>query len=212
MFWCGMEQIKFLEETLGKNKGFFCFYGESATGKTTAMKMGCIKKILEDKKVLFIDAERGFSIDRFAQLAGENYEDLLKNLFILKVKSFKDQQVKINNLAKLIESEKISLVVVDTISYYYRTLFRSKPDLARLMLKSQLRTLKEISKKILVLMTNQVYSKIDGDGVNAISGKTIEDYCDGVVRLERDPRKIFFEKPNEPEERFMISEVGIFQV
>lgn len=206
-----MDRIKFLEDIFERENGFLCFYGEAATGKTTLMKLGCIKKLEKGKKVLFIDTENSFSVDRFKQLAGKDYENLLKNLMIFRIKSFKDQQLKINNLRKFLKSEKICLVAVDTISYYYRTLFRSKPDLAKLMMKSQLKILKDISKDILILITNQVYGDINKNRVEAISGKTIGEYCDNIIRLEKSPREIIFEKPEGKKILFKIVEEGIVE-
>lgn len=190
-----MGQIGALEGVYSKNKGFSCFYGESASGKTTMVKIGCIKK-LESQKVLYLDTENGFSIERFKQIAGKNYEELLKKLLIFKIKSFKDQQLKINNLDRLISEEDISLVIIDTISYYYRTLKASKPTLARSMMISQLRTLKEISKKIPVLITSQVYSDLNDNKIKSIAAGLISNFCDVIIKLEKNPRKIIFNSPN----------------
>ena len=58
-----------------------CIYGPAASGKTTLALMACVEAAKEGKKVLFIDTEEGFSVDRFKQISGDVY--LLKNIIIL---------------------------------------------------------------------------------------------------------------------------------
>nr|MBI4156193.1 hypothetical protein [Candidatus Woesearchaeota archaeon] len=193
---------------MSSNRLYF-LYGEAASGKTTIIKIACIDQIKRGKRVLFIDAERGFSIDRFKQLAGENYKDYLKNLLLIKVNSFKDQQIKIKNLEDFIKKQDISLVALDTMSYYYRTLFKSKPDLAKAMLISQLKILKNLSKKMPVLITSQVYKDIKKNKIRAVAYDLINNYPDRVIRLEKNPRMFIMEKPKDEKITFDIVDQGI---
>ena len=197
----------FLEDM--SSKGLYFLYGEAASGKTTIIKIACIDKIKKGKRVLFIDAEKGFSIDRFKQLAGDNYKDYLKNLLLIKVNSFKDQQIKIKNLEDFIKKQDISLIALDTISYYYRTLFKSKPDLAKAMLISQLKILKAISKKIPVLITSQVYEDIKKNKIKAVAYDLIDNYPDVIIRLEKNPRTFIKERPKSEKVTFEIVDQGI---
>lgn len=189
--------------------GLYFLYGEAASGKTTIIKIACIDRIKKGKRVLFIDAEKGFSIDRFKQLAGDNYKDYLKNLLLIKVNSFKDQQIKIKSLEDFIKKQDISLIALDTISYYYRTLFKSKPDLAKAMLISQLKILKTISKNIPVLITSQVYKDIKKNKIRAVAYDIIDKYLDVIIRLEKNPRIFIREKPKGEKITFKIVDQGI---
>ena len=197
---------------LQKHLFSFILWGPPGSGKTTIMKMGGILRLKNNQKVLFMDTENGFSIERFKQIAGENYEDLLKNLLIFRIKSFKDQQVKINQLSKFLEIEKISLIILDTLNYYFRTLLKSKPDLAKSMMRSQLRTLSNISKNIPVMVTSQVYQDLKDNKFKAFGERTINSYSDNIVRLEKEPRKIIIEKPVLEENMFKIVDEGIIKI
>ena len=53
-------------------------YGSAGTGKTTLCVMSTIKCALDGKKVIFVDTEGGFSIERLKQLTPE-YEKVLDN-------------------------------------------------------------------------------------------------------------------------------------
>jgi DNA repair protein RadB len=117
-------------------------------------------------KVLFIDSEGGFSVERIKQLAPDNYQNVLKNILLLKPTNFEEQREvfkKINNYLK----NEVTLIVVDGITILYRLDFSSAREKSREeMLKvsgelaGQMRTLAEISRKknIPVIITNQVYN------------------------------------------------------
>jgi (p)ppGpp synthase/HD superfamily hydrolase len=59
-------------------------YGASGTGKTNFCLLAAVSQAKKGNKVLFIDTEGGFSVDRVKQLVGEEYESVLKNIFLLK--------------------------------------------------------------------------------------------------------------------------------
>ena len=53
-------------------------YGPAGSGKTNFCMLACVSQAKKANKVIFIDTEGGFSIDRFKQIAGEDYENVLK--------------------------------------------------------------------------------------------------------------------------------------
>ena len=85
-------------------------YGESATGKTTLAKLAAIEGAKEGK-VIYLDIEDSFNVNRFIQLAGKEAPTLLENIMVLKVKNFEDQ------LDKILEKMEDSDVFIDVNKY-----------------------------------------------------------------------------------------------
>lgn len=189
---------------------FGCFtvlYGPASSGKTTLCLLAAIEQAKNKKKVIFIDTENSFPVERFKQLS-DNME-ILDFIIIIKANNFKSQQEKIKFLLELIKKNKISLVIIDTIGCHYRRLLKHNHELANAMLKSQLNILKSIAKYIPVLITNQVYSDLKGD-FNIVSGNLIKNYAPLLIKLQKNPRKLILE--NEKKEfLFEIRNEGIFK-
>jgi DNA repair protein RadB len=202
---------KDLDEFLGGyGDHISALYGKAATGKTTCCMLATINLLKQDKKVIYLDVENSFSLDRLKQLAKEDYQKYLDNLFLLKIKNFKEQGIKIKELKSLTEKGNFSLVVVDTIGMYYRRMVKSHRDLANNMLNSQLRNLKELN--IPILITNQVYSNIDLDEKMMIGHNIVERYCSCLIELDKNiKRKIKLIKPNKKEMYCEIKDDGIFK-
>ncbi|MDO8555634.1 MAG: AAA family ATPase [Nanoarchaeota archaeon] len=197
-----------LYKTLNSTNNLTCIYGKAGSGKTTIAMQTARDYAQEGKKTIFIDSEGGFSTERFKQLAGKNYEQLLEYIFVFTIKGFKDQQEKIKQLETLIKQGKFSLVIVDTLTTYYRRLVNSEPELANGMLNSQLRILKALSKTIPVIITGQVYSTME-TGIRPTGGKIIEEPSDQLIHLEKEPRIIRTLKPEKKELPFTIKDEGI---
>jgi len=143
-------------------------YGPAGCGKTNLCMLATVAQTQKSNKVIFIDTEGGFSVERFRQIAGENYEECLKNVLLLKPTNFEEQKKDFVNLLKEMKStSNIGLIVVDGMTMLYRLeLGQAQEDkdeekrmLANKELARQLRTLAEISRKknIPILVTNQVY-------------------------------------------------------
>ncbi len=143
-------------------------YGPAGSGKTNFCVLAAVSQAKKDNKVIFMDTEGGFSIDRFKQIAGEEYESALKNILIMKPTNFQEQKKEFNSLLKEISKDsQIGLIIVDGMTMLYRLEIgeasKEKDDLQIKIinkeLANQLRTLAEISRKrnIPVIITNQVY-------------------------------------------------------
>jgi DNA repair protein RadB len=152
------------------------FYGSGGSGKSNFCMMVCVSVARAGGKVVFIDTEGGFSIDRFKQIhRGETNEvkDSLGCIFLLKPVDFKEQEKAFDSLSKYLKKEDVSLVVVDSIAMLYRLELGAAIDsgdsekirFVNRKLASQLRALNEIArkKKIPVIVTNQVYSNFSKD-------------------------------------------------
>jgi DNA repair protein RadB len=137
-------------------------YGPAGSGKTNLCVLASVSQAKKGNKVIFIDTEGGFSVDRFKQISGE--EDSLSNLLILKPTNFEEQKKSFDTLLKTIKSNtNVSLIVVDSMTMLYRLELSEKKDNNIKELNSelsrQLRTLSEIArnKQVPIIITNQVY-------------------------------------------------------
>jgi len=199
---------EFLDEFLkGYRNEVHCIYGEGATGKTTICIQVSANLAKLGKKVLYIDTENGFSTERFKQIAGPKYLDLLDNIFILKVKDFRDQYYKVKNLVEL---SNFDFLIIDTVGFYYRKEVKLDKYKSNNMLKHHFDHLYKISKKgVPVIVANQVYARIDSTVPAPVGGNIIVPNCDVLIRLEKDPRKIILMKPYEDFKYFKIDDSGI---
>ncbi len=196
-----------LNKFLGKyGDNITCVYGEAGTGKTTLCLLAAIEQAGSSKKVLFLDAEKNFSTERFEQLLQGRDKKCIEEILLLKIKNFNLQHTQIKNLENI---KNVSLIIVDSITHYYRRLYRREPEVARAMLSKQLSVLNTISEKgIPIIITSQVYSDMKNEVVSL--GRTLFDrLSERIIRLEKKPRKIIVEKPARKEAYFEIVNEGI---
>ena len=151
-------------------------YGPAGSGKTCTCILAAISVIRSGKKVIFIDTEGGFSVERLKQIAPE-YEKILESMIFFKPVVFDEQRDAFEKLKNLV-NDKIGLVIVDTISMLYRAELGKGVDVYKINkeLGVQLNYLSEIArnKNIPVIVTNQVYSNFDINGkVNVVGGDMI---------------------------------------
>ena len=147
-------------------------YGGSGTGKTNFCLLAAVSQAKKGNKVVFIDTEGGFSVERVRQLVSEiEVKKVLENILLLKPTNFTEQKKAFEELLKYLKNE-VSLIVVDGMTILYRLDFadaREKNDEEMHKINSelarQIKTLAEISRKrdIPVLITNQVYRWEDAD-------------------------------------------------
>lgn len=167
-------------------------YGPASTGKTTFCLLATIQQVKNGKKVVFIDSEGGFSLDRLRQLLNddrEKEEQLLKNIFILRPTTFHEQHKTIERLNNMI-NEHIGLIIVDTIGMLYRVEYSKKQSIKEVnnMLSLQINLLTEIARKhhIPVMLTNQVYSDFDvRDAIKIVGGDILTYASKCMIELKK---------------------------
>ena len=176
---------------------FTLIYGEPATGKTTLALIATQGQIKHNKKVIYIDTENGFSLERLKQLNPELKD--FNNIITLKPKNFKEQEKLILNLPK----KNVSLIIIDTIGNYYRK--EKKPEANESLIK-QLTKLKEINNNnIPILLINQVYTNLEGETI-PVSNNIITNFSKNIIKLEKEPRII---KHKKNKLQFQITDKGI---
>lgn len=208
-------------------------YGTAGSGKTNFVILAAVSQAKKAKKIIFIDTEGGFSVERVKQLAGENYQDILKNIILLKPTSFEEQEKAFFSLLKEIKSNEISLIVVDGMTMLYRLAMaeaREKKNFDEIReinskLAKQLRILAEIArnKNIPILITNQVYGEFQSEddfksgkekNYSMVGGDLLKYWSKCLIELknERGKRKLILRKHRslpEKEMEFIIVNDGI---
>ena len=173
-------------------------YGGPGTGKTNFCMIVVASQAKKGEKVLYVDTEGGFSIERFKQLIGGDYEKVLENIILLKPTNFQEQRDAFKELLIHIKKNHLGLIVVDGMTMLYRLEFADarKKDFNEMQevnqeLVRQMRTLAEIARKqgIPILVTNQVYNwekdrkMVAGDILNYWSKCLIELVNEGGKRV-----------------------------
>ena len=195
-------------------------YGGPGTGKTNFCVLAAVSQAKKGNKVIFMDTEGGFSVERVKQLAGEEYESVLKNILLLKPTNFSEQKKDFEKLLEHLDKE-VSLIVVDSMTILYRLDFagaREKDDKEARKISSelarQLRILAEIARKrsIPVLVTNQVYNWENAKKM--VGGDILTYWAKCLIELtnERGKRVAYLRKHRslpEKELEFQIVNLGI---
>ncbi len=194
-------------------------YGPAGSGKTNLVLLCAINVARKGKKVIYVDTEGSFSLERLKQIALD-YKKILNYFIFLKPTNFNEQKKSFEKLKDII-NDKIGLIVVDTIAMLYRLELGKAEDVYEVNreLGKQLSYLAEISRKknILVLITNQVYADFeDKNKVNIVGGDILKYSSKCLIELQITPsgnRRAILRKhrsiASEKEILFKIVEGGI---
>ena len=183
-------------------------YGPSASGKSNFAMLAACHNAKKNKKIIFIDTEGSFSIDRVNQICLGMPEFVLNNIVILKPTSFQEQKQSFYKLLREIkETKNIGLVIVDSMTMLYRLELAEarKIGLEEVRavnndLAKQMRALYEIARKkeIPVLITSQVYSEFLSEedwlsgkeaGVNVVGGDLMKYWSKCIIELQNNKGK-----------------------
>jgi len=188
-------------------------YGPAGSGKTNFCLLAAVSQARKENKVLFVDTEGGFSVERVKQILGEEnkekIKEVLENIILLKAVSFQEQKEIFSNLVKKIKGkEKIGLIVVDGMTMLYRLELgdaikgkdEEKIRNINRELAKQMRILAEISRKnnIPVLATNQVYSEFLSPqdfkagkkaGIKMVGGDIMKYWSKCIIELDRQGKR-----------------------
>jgi len=147
-------------------------YGPAGCGKTNFCILVAASQAKKGNKVIYMDSEGGFSVDRVKQILEKNNQEtekVLQNILLLKPISFAEQEQDFEILLKHVKKGEVSLIIVDSMVMLYRLelgdAIKSGEDEkikeVNRKLAGQLRKLNEIARKdnIPVIVTNQVYSE-----------------------------------------------------
>ena len=150
-------------------------YGESGSGKTNLCVQVAAEVAENGGKVAYIDTEAGFSPERFLQMSDE---EALDNILVRTPSTFADQEKAIDELEKTVEEENIQLIIVDSaVSLYRLKVNGNNASEINNQLSGQFSELTRLAREyeIPVLVTNQVYTSFDEDGIEIV-GRDVPKY------------------------------------
>ena len=209
--------------------------GPPGSGKTNFCILAACSQAKKGKKVIFMDTEGGFSVDRVRQVLGEDYEKILKNILLLHPTNFEEQKKSFFQLLNKLKKEHVGLIVIDGMATLYRlelgeaSKSGSETKIRELNWKvaQQMRILSEISRKqkIPVVITNQVYADFVSEedfrkgvkkGSNLVGGDLMKYWSKCIIELKLENRKrkaILLKHRSLPtkELSFEIKDKGIFK-
>ncbi len=169
-------------------------YGPAGSGKTVLCLLCSINVARSGKKVIYVDSEGGFSLERLRQIASrisQDYRKILDNMIFLKPTSFAEQKKSFERLKDMV-NDKIGIIVVDTIAMLYRLELGKSEEVQEVNreLGRQISYLTEIARKkgIPVLITNQVYVDFDDkEKVNIVGGDILKYGSKCLIELQITP-------------------------
>ncbi len=164
-------------------------YGPAGSGKTN-LCLVAVKALDDEKKVLFIDTEGGFSVDRFRQICKdeEELEKKMKKIIFITPVTFDEQKRIFSKLNEYVD-DKVGLLVFDSIAMLYRLELGKEKHVQKInsLLARQLSCLTEIARKknIPVLVTNQVYADFENkDNVKMVGGDLLKYQSKCLIELK----------------------------
>ncbi len=208
--------------------------GTPGSGKTNFVLLAACSQAKKGNKVLFIDSEGGFSVERVKQIVGDRQEEILKNILLLEPTSFEEQKKMVGNIRSKVKKDQIKLIIIDSMAMLYRLELgdasNSKDDeqIKRVNreVAEEMRDLAEIARKqkIPIIITNQVYSKFLSEKeiqqgavkeMNIVGGDLFKYWSKCIIELknENKRRAILLKHRSLPKKEisFEIKEKGIFK-
>lgn len=193
-------------------------FGESGSGKTNFCIQVAAKVASDNGKVAYIDTEKGFSAERFVQVAGE---EALQNVHLMEPVDFEEQESDIERLKRLVKENDIELIVIDSLVSLYR--LQANGDQIKEVnqrLSQQLSELSKMARKqeIPVLVTNQVYTSFDEEDIELVGRDVPRYWSKCLLKLsyeDKNLRKVEVEKhrslPEAKSRRFKIANEGLIE-
>jgi DNA repair protein RadB len=155
-------------------------YGPPASGKTNIALIAAANAAL-NKKVIYVDTEGGFSVERLQQIAGKDSNKVLGNIMMIEPSDYDEQKVAIRKLSDIVQKVDAGLVIVDSLSALYR--LEEEKDTKEL--GRQIAQLLRIAKKynIPVLITNQVYTDMNTREIVSVGGDVLKYWAKVAIEL-----------------------------
>ena len=84
-------------------------YGEASTGKTTLVMQSSFEAVKQNFKVLYIDSDHSFSLNRLIQITGSDFKQIGERIVIFSPKDFDEQSKLIENLENYITKKEFGI-------------------------------------------------------------------------------------------------------
>ena len=172
----------------GYEKGVLTtLYGPGGSGKTNLCLLALIRMTGTGKKVIYIDTESSFSVERLRQITRYADQVLARTVFF-RPPSFEEQHEVIRQLPKLVRRG-VGIVVVDTIAMLYRLALGEARSVqpVNTMLAKQLAILIRLARvnDLPVLVANQVYADFqDKEKMKIVGGDILRNGSRCLIELQ----------------------------
>ncbi len=189
-------------------------YGEAGAGKSNVCMQLARNIAINGDKVAYIDSE-GLSSERLSQVF-KDHEDVMRNLLVFEVHSFQEQSDRITKVDKLASTGKISMVIIDSLTMFYR--LNHDDNSVRNDFIKQTEVLLNMARQynIAVMATSQVYTNLNSGGVEFLGGHALHHNAKTIIRLDKRPEgrrvAVIMKHRSLPEGRsamYRITETGI---
>jgi len=162
-------------------------FGEAGSGKTNICLQVASMVASSGKKVIYIDTE-GVSLERLKQIAGESYDEVMKNILFFEPHNFDDQEKFVDKAVKLAESSlEVGVMILDSATIHYRLTRNDEEMGVRKSLSPQLAKLLSAarSKDIPIILTSQVYTDIDKGTFEPLGGHVLLHNAKAIIRFDK---------------------------
>jgi len=162
-------------------------FGEAGSGKTNICLQVASMVASSGKKVVYIDTE-GVSLERLKQIAGEGYEEVMKNILFFEPHNFEDQEKFVEKAVRLAESSlEVGAIMLDSATIHYRLTRNDEEKGVRKSLSPQLAKLLAAarSKDIPIILTSQVYTDIEKGTFEPLGGHVLLHNAKAIIRLDK---------------------------
>ena len=174
--------------------GLTLIYGEAETGKTSLAIQCSVNSARMGYKVLFVDADGTFSLQRLMQIALQDFDETSQSIVIFTPLTFEEQSELVDELEKYI-SRNLGLIVFDTITSLYRSAIGGREEAFKVNreLNRQVAMLTHIAKKFQtpILITSQVRSVLtETDSfVEPVAARVLKYWSTTIISLSRTSRR-----------------------
>jgi len=198
-------------------------YGTAGSGKTNLCILAAVQTAQRNKKILYIDTEGSFSVERLKQIS-PNYKTILENITFLNPTTFEEQKRIFEKLNEHL-ADQVALIIFDSVALLYRLEIGKANDIYAVNreLGLQIGILSQLArnKNIPVLITNQVYADLnDENTVRMVGGDLLKYQSKCLLELQKVPntvmRKVLLRKhrslPETRTAKFYIVNSGVIEV
>ena len=158
-------------------------FGEAGSGKTNLCIQAARECVQSGKKVAYIDTE-GVSVERIRQVCVDcDYRKILRDILFYHPTSLESQEQMIHDA---IETKGVGLIVVDTITMFYRLNLENDRKSGIRSFTRQVTDLQVAArqKDLFVIIAEQVYTDKNGD-VKPFTNREVEHMTKTILRLDR---------------------------
>ncbi|MBC7129835.1 AAA family ATPase [Candidatus Bathyarchaeota archaeon] len=165
-------------------------YGEEDTAKTTLAIQCTITCARLGYKVLFIDCDGTFSVERLAQLTPSDFTEIAERIILSRPKDFREQTAIIDRLPDYL-TKNFRLVVIDTVTSLYRAEVAEKPEKKFELnreLNRQMAWLAQTARtqKIAIITVSQVRSILEEgfSSVTPVANRVLKFWADTIISMK----------------------------